>query len=262
MTSRVTAHHLAQGGLRAPPRWPPRGVCPGDRSARTVPAVLPERLVVTARSPPISVSPGAPVAVVEGVRRIDGSGCPPVGVLVDQPATWAQALRHLPDRLLLPADEMEQRKREQTRSNEPGPRARAGPRGCRARTPPGSEARAAPGTGVDVGRDHVPRRTDLLGQPHRHRASPRRDLQDTSSPAGPAPAAGATPDRRAAREESADRPRPPPGPRQQGDSRARRREPLTLSRGPRLRHGDNVASGAWPSKRVLAAAQHFKCQQQ
>ena len=31
--------------------------------------------------------------------------------------------------------------------------------------------------GVDVGRDHVPCRTDLLGQPHRHRASPGRDLE-------------------------------------------------------------------------------------
>jgi hypothetical protein len=31
--------------------------------------------------------------------------------------------------------------------------------------------------GVDVGRDYLPGWTDLLGQPHCHRAAPRRDLQ-------------------------------------------------------------------------------------
>jgi|SRR5688500_8243884 hypothetical protein len=70
--------------------------------------LLPKRLVITARSPPIPVSPGAPVAVIKRVRRIDRGGCPPIGILVDQPTTRTQALRHLPDRLLLPAHEMKQ----------------------------------------------------------------------------------------------------------------------------------------------------------
>ena len=36
-------------------------------------------------------------------------------------------------------------------------------------------------TGVNVGRDHLAGRTDLLGQPHRHRATPCSDLE-TSPP--------------------------------------------------------------------------------
>ena len=37
------------------------------------------------------------------------------------------------------------------------------------------EPRQVPG--VDVGRDHLAGRTDLLGQPHRHRAPPCSDLE-------------------------------------------------------------------------------------
>ena len=34
-------------------------------------------------------------------------------------------------------------------------------------------------TGVDVGRNHLSRRTDLLGEPYRHRATPCSDLETT-----------------------------------------------------------------------------------
>src|SRR5262249_59942482 len=86
--------------------------------------LLSNRLVVAAIGPPISVSPHATVRVVERVSGIDRGGCPPVGVLVDQPSARAQAPRHLRDRLLLSADQMKERQAradeiERARAEEP-----------------------------------------------------------------------------------------------------------------------------------------------
>jgi hypothetical protein len=193
------------------------------------------------------------VAVVERVRRIDGSGCAPVGVLVDQPATWAHALRHLPDRLLLLAHEMKQR---QARADQiERTRTERLERVLENVVLAHLEIRKLEPlqvAGVDVGRDHLPGRTDLLGQPHRHRAAPRRDLQT--------PPAGLNQ-------------RPPPA-RHWIVELLEKRQPLFLGRrptrgskaiarlsvdslctrggGPRLRHGDNLASGTGSSKRVCA----------
>src|SRR6478736_6668025 len=61
--------------------------------------LLAKHLVVAARSPPVAVSPDPLVVVVARVRGIDGRGRPPIAVLIEQPATGAQALRHSADRL-------------------------------------------------------------------------------------------------------------------------------------------------------------------
>ena len=112
--------------------------------------------------------------------RIDGSGCTPIGVLVEEPAARAQALSHLPDRLVLASLEMEQH---QSRADEIE------------RTRPKRIERVLEDVvldyleirelvprqvaSVDVGRDHVAGRTDLFGQPHRHRATSGTNLEAT-----------------------------------------------------------------------------------
>src|SRR6185503_5579696 len=109
--------------------------------------------------------------------------CAPVGVLVDQPAAWAQALRHLPDRLLLLTHEMKER---QARADQiERTRTERFERVLENVVLEDLEIRKLEPlqvAGVDVGRDHLSGWTDLLGQPDRHRAAPRRDLQ--TPPAG------------------------------------------------------------------------------
>ena len=107
---------------------------------------LPERLVVAAIRPPVSIPPDAPVAFVARMPGIDRRACPPVGVLVDQPAARTKAIHHLPDRLLLPADEVEQGQTRADHRTSPGRARRAGPPGCRARAPRDWEGRASAGS--------------------------------------------------------------------------------------------------------------------
>src|SRR5205823_4360149 len=70
--------------------------------------LLPKRLVVTARSPPLAVSPGVVVGLVERMLGIDWGGCAPICILIDQPATGTQALGHLSDGSFLSAYEVKQ----------------------------------------------------------------------------------------------------------------------------------------------------------
>src|SRR5262249_4311174 len=69
-----------------------------------------ERRVITPRSPPITVAPCGVEILITRMRGIDRPRCAPVGVLIDQPATWAKTLRHSRYSRLLAADEMKQHK--------------------------------------------------------------------------------------------------------------------------------------------------------
>ena len=182
MTSRVGIHHLAQGD---PPRT--TSVEPSVRMLLEPTALeygrqlLAKRLVVATRSPPVAVSPDPLIVVVARVRGINGSGSSPIAILVEQPPSGAQALRHSPDRLLLDAFEMKQH---QPRTDEVERRPKQVERVVEDAVLDHLEIRDVQPrqvAGVDVSRDNMTRRPHLLGQPHRHRAAPCPDLQTPQS---------------------------------------------------------------------------------
>jgi hypothetical protein len=108
MTSRSGSTISPRTSLREPPPWTPHCACPGARSARTVPAAL-DQTPCRIHGAPTSLRLARPA----GSRRTAGAQdrrerLSPIGVLVEEPATRAQAVGHLPDRLFLASLQMEQ----------------------------------------------------------------------------------------------------------------------------------------------------------
>src|SRR6202789_3865346 len=64
--------------------------------------------VVPSRCPPLAIPPCALIAGVVGMRLIHWSNRAPVTVLIDEPASWSQALHHALDSRLLLAGQPEQ----------------------------------------------------------------------------------------------------------------------------------------------------------
>src|SRR4029079_3112332 len=128
--------------------------------------------------PPVAVLPDALVVVVARRCWIDrSSGRSPVAVLVDEPAAWTQAPRHLLYGLFLTTPEVEQH---QARADEI---ERVSPERLDVVVDDVVlddlevgyvESRQV--AGVDVGGDHVAGRSDLPRQPHGHRAASRSDF--------------------------------------------------------------------------------------